>query len=371
MTTRHLSSFGSKSLIAMLLMSVVDVTLPAATARAEECLAAPNFPAREGTRWYYRLERATQHKCWYMRALGQPTPQAGAPAKTTLRAPAFGIPVPRPRPLTADSSPVGTDLSPSHAEGIVAKQSATPPVSGSTAVPKESTSQQAGLSLAAPVPNATPRAATDENTSAISEIHQVAPSPETTAAATSAAPHAEPPIGPTTDETGSPTSGMTAPQQAATPSEPNAQVAALAPIAAPQIIARIDDGVSSIQNDSATQPSTSSKFRSNAAEPAPDVSVAQPHAGLAAATVNASPIPLPPRAPADLVSDGRETISLIDEPIGDAGMRVDRFISFSPSWWPWLVCYTTSSSDISLWVARRLASITRGRLCRRRPVQQS
>jgi hypothetical protein len=97
---------------------VVDVTLPAATARAEECLAAPNFPAREGTRWYYRLERATQHKCWYMRALGQPTPQAGAPAKTTLRAPAFGIPVPRPRPLTADSSPVGTDLSPSHAEGI-------------------------------------------------------------------------------------------------------------------------------------------------------------------------------------------------------------------------------------------------------------
>ena len=142
MTTRHLSSFGSKSLIAMLLMSVVDVTLPAATARAEECLAAPNFPAREGTRWYYRLERATQHKCWYMRALGQPTPQAGAPAKTTLRAPAFGIPVPRPRPLTADSSPVGTDLSPSHAEGIVAKQSATPPVSGSTAVPKESTSQQ-------------------------------------------------------------------------------------------------------------------------------------------------------------------------------------------------------------------------------------
>jgi hypothetical protein len=118
---------------------------------------------------------------------------------------------------------------------------------------------------------------------------------------------------------------MTAPQQAATPSEPNAQVAALAPIAAPQIIARIDDGVSSIQNDSATQPSTSSKFRSNAAEPAPDVSVAQPHARLAAATVNASPIPLPPRAPADLVSDRRETISLIDEPIGDAGTRVRPF----------------------------------------------
>ena len=204
MAARGPTSFGSKSLIAMLLISVVGVTLLAATARAEDCLAAPNSPAREGTRWYYRLDRPTQHKCWYMRALDKPTQQVTAPAKTALPAPAFAIPVPRPRPLAASAasslSPSDTDPSSSHAEGFAAKPSATAQVSRSTAettssIPKESTSQQAGTSLAAPAPNAAPLidAATEETTSAISEMHQVAPSPEADAAATAAAPDAENP----------------------------------------------------------------------------------------------------------------------------------------------------------------------------------
>ena len=334
MTAQRQKSFGSKSLIALALMSVVEVALPAATAHAEDCLAAPNSPAREGTRWYYRLDRATQRKCWYMRVLDQPTQHA--PAKTAVSAPAFAIPIPRPRPATAgsalSSSSVDTDTSSSHAEyaipiakprplaagpalslsrgdpgnpsssyseKIAAKPSTTSPVGGPTgettsSIPNESTSQQAGTSLAVPAPNAAPLigAATDETTSAISEMHQAAPSSEPNAKATAPAPDTETRAGATTNETSSPTSNVAAPQQAATSSEPNAQQATLEQNAAPQIIAPIDDAASSTPNDSATQLSTSSVFRSNDAEPIPDVSVAQPQVPLAASSVNARPIPL-------------------------------------------------------------------------------
>ena len=355
MTAQRQKSFGSKSLIALALMSVVGVTLPAATAHAEDCLAAPNSPAREGTRWYYRLDRATQHKCWYIRALDQPTQQVAAPAKTALPATAFAIPIPRPRPSTAGtglalrqadidpsfshaeyaipiprSRPSAVSLSqddtgPSaaHAEEIAAKPSVTPPVSESTAettpsIPKESTSQQAGTASGTPEPNATPLigAAADETTSAISEMHQGAPSPETNAEATAPAADAAALVGATTGETSSPTSDAAAPQQAASSSEPNAQVAASGPNAAPPIKAPIGDAASSIPKDSATRLSTSSDLRSNDAEPSPDVSLAEHQGPPVVATPNARPIP------PDLLSRGRERTALTDEPIDDAGMWV-------------------------------------------------
>ena len=127
--------FGSKSLVALALMPIVGVNLLASTVHAEDCLAAPNSPAREGTRWYYRLERTTQHKCWYMRPLNQPTQQVAAPTKTPLPAPAFAIPIPRPRPSATGSASSKSQGDPgpssSYPEEIAAKASAVPPVSGS------------------------------------------------------------------------------------------------------------------------------------------------------------------------------------------------------------------------------------------------
>jgi hypothetical protein len=331
-------SFGLKLLIAKALLSFVAVAVLAATAHAEDCLAAPNSAAREGTRWYYRLDRATQRKCWYMRAPDQLAQQATVTGKKALPQSAFAIPIPRPRPSTADSSlalrPADTDQSSSHAgfaipiprsrpsaagsalalgrgdavpalsypKEIAVKPSATPQPSGTpsviestaettSSIPKESTSPQASTSSATVESNATPLtgAAIDETTSAISEMHQIAPSPETHAAATAAAPNAASLAGATTNETSVPTSNVAAPRQAATSSEPNA--ATLEANAAPQIIAPIDDA-SSTPNDSAAQPSNSSNFRSNDAEPMSDVSVAQPQAPLAASSVNAQPTPL-------------------------------------------------------------------------------
>jgi hypothetical protein len=332
MTAQDQKSFGSRSLIALALISVAEITLPGAIAHAEDCLAAPNFPAREGTRWYYRLDRATQHKCWYTRALDQPTQQVAASAKATLPGPAFAIPIPRPRPSAAGSalSLSGGDPGPFSS---ATKESGAPSVGGSTAettssIPKEFTSPKSGRPLDEPAQTAPPPigAATDETTSAISETNQALRSPEANVEAIAAAPAAETPAGATTDKTSSPTSDIAAPQQGATSSEPNAQMAASRPNAAPPIIAPIDDAASSsIPENSATQLSTSSDFGSNGAEPAPDVFPAERQASLAVATVDARRIPLPPDPPADLVSYGRKMTALSDELIKYAGMYVRPF----------------------------------------------
>jgi len=317
MTAQGLKLFGLKSLIAMLLMSTVGITFRAVTVQADDCLAAPNSPAREGTRWYYRLDRATQHKCWYMRGLDQSAEQAPAQAMAP-----FAIPLPRPRPTAAGSAvslgPADTAPSSSHAEGITAKPTAEPQVRGSTdetttSIPSTSASPQTPASLAAPEPSAMPLPGTAiaETSSAISKIHQVAKSPETNVEATAPVPGAETLTGPTTDEI------RAAPQQAVTLSEHNVQVPALGANAPPQIIAPIDDTASSIPKDYVPE-RTSSESRSEAVEPAPNVSVAETHAPLAVASVNARPIPLD--APADLASDGRERSALSDEPIHNAGM---------------------------------------------------
>ena len=78
---------GSIALAATLLVSGVGVGVPANTARAADCLAAPNSPAPQGSHWYYRLDRTNQRKCWYLRAPGQPAQQAAAQA-TSEAAPA-------------------------------------------------------------------------------------------------------------------------------------------------------------------------------------------------------------------------------------------------------------------------------------------
>jgi hypothetical protein len=314
-------SFGSKTPVALLLTSLAGVTLSAATAQAEDCLAAPNSPAREGTRWHYRLDQATQHKCWYMRALDQSTQQAATPVKTTPAAPAFAIPIPRPRPSTADSAlslnSAHTDPSPSHAEEIDARPSAAPPVSGSTGerkspIPKESISQQASATL----PNAVPQTGTttDEIDSAISEMNQAAPSLEANATATAAAPNAETLAGATIEETNSSTSEISVPQLVTTSSAPKAQMATSGSNAAP-----VDDPASSTPNDSATKLSAPADFRSSNAEPAPDVSGAQPNAPLSVTTLNARPIP------SHLVSDNRERTAVRDESPDNAGTQIRPF----------------------------------------------
>jgi hypothetical protein len=47
-------------------------------AAADECLSAPNDQAPQGSHWYYRLDRATNRQCWYLREQGEKASQQAA-----------------------------------------------------------------------------------------------------------------------------------------------------------------------------------------------------------------------------------------------------------------------------------------------------
>jgi hypothetical protein len=97
---------GLIAFVVTLLVSGIDVGMPN-TARADDCLTAPNSPAPQGTHWYYHVDRTNQRKCWYARASSQPAQQAAAQA-TSEAAPAaqsHSMPVSSgPMPATAAAS---------------------------------------------------------------------------------------------------------------------------------------------------------------------------------------------------------------------------------------------------------------------------
>lgn len=47
---------------------------------ADECLTAPKASTPAGAHWYYRLEKGTKRKCWYLADEGGKTKKAAAPA---------------------------------------------------------------------------------------------------------------------------------------------------------------------------------------------------------------------------------------------------------------------------------------------------
>jgi hypothetical protein len=93
------------ALIPTLFMSGVGLAVPATTGRADDCLAAPNSAAPQGSHWFYKLDRATKRKCWYVRAPSQTAQQATAPAKKSPGT-SFATPVPSGAvPAPAPASP--------------------------------------------------------------------------------------------------------------------------------------------------------------------------------------------------------------------------------------------------------------------------
>ena len=201
--------FGSIVLVIALLMSWVGTALN--TARAGDCLAAPNSPAPLGSHWYYRLDWATQRKCWYVRTLDQSVKQA-APSATKERAsPLYSVPAPaKPKP-TADGAP-------------------------STVRPGDASPPSPPLEVIAIKPNdaSVGGATTDETTSSIPEVSaplQEATSSKTIAEAAASASNAAP-LGATTNETASSSPKESAPEASASSefsSEPAPGTAVAAP----------------------------------------------------------------------------------------------------------------------------------------------
>ena len=156
--------FASIALVATLLISGVGVTAPPTTGRADDCLTAPNSPAPQGSHWYYRLDRATQRKCWYVRAPGQPAQQAAAPATTGPATPLHSTPAPSGTTPLADGAPMS--LSPGDT---------TPPSPHVSAPPSPHVKISAVKPIPAPVPSGTTdktvqQSAQEENTASTPEV---------------------------------------------------------------------------------------------------------------------------------------------------------------------------------------------------------
>lgn len=78
-----------QAVFAAFLVALAVTILPDDAARAaNDCIAAPNSEAPQGSHWYYRIDRVKQRKCWYFRPQGQKVRNAEPQVKPAKRLPA-------------------------------------------------------------------------------------------------------------------------------------------------------------------------------------------------------------------------------------------------------------------------------------------
>jgi hypothetical protein len=88
MSERIRRPIGSVAVVSALLVSTFGASPRAGTADAADCLAAPSSSVPQNGHWYYRTDRRTQRKCWYLRASNDSPPQEVL--KTAQAAPPAG-----------------------------------------------------------------------------------------------------------------------------------------------------------------------------------------------------------------------------------------------------------------------------------------
>jgi len=86
MAARVRRPIGSVAFASALLVSIFGAAPRAGAAGAADCLTEPDSSAPPDSHWYYRIDQATQRKCWHLRAVNEP-PQHGV-LKTAQAAPA-------------------------------------------------------------------------------------------------------------------------------------------------------------------------------------------------------------------------------------------------------------------------------------------
>jgi len=97
---------GSIKLVTTLFALLVGVTALPNTARAGDCIAAPNSQSPPGKHWWYRLDWATKRKCWYVGPLGRSVQEA-APSATKRRGTQLrSVPARPNQQLQADDPPL-------------------------------------------------------------------------------------------------------------------------------------------------------------------------------------------------------------------------------------------------------------------------
>jgi hypothetical protein len=82
-TSLRLTTAAVLSCLASIALAAPDgATTSGDTNKADECLAAPKGTTPPGGHWYYRLERGTKRKCWYLGDAGAKVKSAAKPAAT-------------------------------------------------------------------------------------------------------------------------------------------------------------------------------------------------------------------------------------------------------------------------------------------------
>jgi hypothetical protein len=103
--SRTLRLIGSISCVAMLLAFGVGPRAATNIARADDCLAQPDSSAPEGSHWYYHTDRATQRKCWYLRASDQQAQQPVAHTTSPVTSATLS-PLEKPESATSQANPM-------------------------------------------------------------------------------------------------------------------------------------------------------------------------------------------------------------------------------------------------------------------------
>jgi hypothetical protein len=108
------TGFAVTPALAALAFAVSAIALaPAHAAPGETCLAAPKGVAPQGSHWYYRIDRPSQRKCWYVaeegrkivqRSAARTAPQHADPADEDDAAPALVAATPAAAPVAASPS---------------------------------------------------------------------------------------------------------------------------------------------------------------------------------------------------------------------------------------------------------------------------
>ena len=86
MSARVRRPIGSIAFVCALSVLSFGAAPRASAEGAAECLTEPDASAPPESHWYYRIDRATQRKCWHLRAANEP-PQQGV-VKTAQAVPA-------------------------------------------------------------------------------------------------------------------------------------------------------------------------------------------------------------------------------------------------------------------------------------------
>ena len=91
--------------------------IPETAARADDCLAAPDRQSEQGSQWRYRIDRATNRHCWYVKSDDQEAALASSPSMPV--APPIGAPWRRSiADANAELAPVQETAQPADANGL-------------------------------------------------------------------------------------------------------------------------------------------------------------------------------------------------------------------------------------------------------------